>query len=111
MKGPGNMSMQASGMQDFWMINYDARRALHNHRFFSITQGVPPRIHVSRDCGAIVISNLPLAAINEPHVMAWRHSFYEISRETLVMRAAAVANGHREHVGGDPDATPLRAAS
>ena len=96
--------------QDFWMINYDPQRALHNHRYFSVSEGVPPRIHVSRDCGAIIVSNLPLSAIREPHVMAWRHSFYEISRETLVNRAAAVANGQRSHVGGEPETVPARIA-
>lgn len=111
MNMPGTRKSQGSGMHDFWIINYDARRALHNYRFFSVTDGSPPRIHVSRDCGAIIISNLPLAAIHEPHVMAWRHSFYEISRETLVIRAAAVANGRREHVGGDPEPAQLDVAS
>lgn len=74
-----------------WIINYDAPRALHNHRFLDNGSGSPPRIFVSRDCAAIVVSRLPLEEISEAHVMAWRSSFYEISRSTLERRAAQEA--------------------
>lgn len=84
-----------------WIVNYDAEHALHNLRVFSTLSGETARIYLSRDCAAIVISSLPLEYIREPHVMAWRDSFYEVAREEFIRRAAAVMNGKREHMGGE----------
>jgi hypothetical protein len=78
----GNIAMQCS-----WFVNYDAPIALHNYRFLqrlSSRDIIVPRIWKSRDCAAIVVSTVALEKITEPHVMAWRDSFYEISLRELL---------------------------
>lgn len=76
---------------DAWLVNYDVRGAVHNYHFL---QQLParhpqlPRIWKSRDCAAIVVSTIPLVDIPEPHIMAWRDSFYEISLHELVAEVA-----------------------
>ncbi len=81
-----------------WVINYDIGRALHNFRFLRNLSEQLVRIYVSTDCAAIVVSNMALEDIREPHVMAWRQSFYEIDEKTLRLRHAEQVEGRRCHI-------------
>lgn len=81
---------------DYWLINYEAERALHSFRFLRMLLGKPPRVYVSTDCAAIILSNLPLDLVREPHVREWQASFRELSPEDFVRQAAEMANGKRE---------------
>ncbi|MDX1444432.1 MAG: hypothetical protein R3270_11770 [Gammaproteobacteria bacterium] len=83
---------------DYWMINYDAQRALQSFRFLKLLLGNPPRVYVSGDCAAIITSNLPLKLIREPHVREWQDSFRELSAEEFVRRVAEIVNGKRKHI-------------
>lgn len=94
-----------------WVINYDAARALHNLKFLASMTSAAVHVFVSRDCGAIVVSNMALEDIREPHVMAWRQSFYEIDEKTLRLRHAEKLQGLRRHIGEIPGDCGLAEAS
>lgn len=93
-----------------WVINYDAERALHNLKFLAGVSAATVRIYVSRECGAIVVSNMALECIREPHVMAWRQSFYEIDESTLRRRMEEQADGLRQTIGEEPGSYGLAKA-
>lgn len=85
-----------------WIINYDPERALHNFTFLKRCchgRAVDVGIYVSSDCAAIVVANMPLEAIREPHVMAWRSSFRRLSEQEFLTRMNEFAAGHRRYIG------------
>lgn len=93
-----------------WIINYDVERALHNYHFFAAqmaNNGEPglPRVYASRDCAAIVVTNAPLDAIRDPHVMAWRSSFFELRRFDFLQRVEECLNETRRYLGADVEIT------
>lgn len=91
-----------------WIINYDVGRALHNFHYFAAQMADNgesgwPRIYASRDCAAIVVTNAPLEAIRDPHVMAWRSSFFELRRFDFLQRVEECLNETRRYLGADID--------
>ena len=71
------------GIPFAWMLSYRAAGALQNIRYFE--NGVrhckltfPIRVFLSEWASAIVVSFVPVEAINEPHVMEWLDSFHEV---------------------------------
>lgn len=85
-----------------WIINYDSERALHNYAFLKRccqNRASEVRIYASRDCAAVIVANMPLEAIREPHVMAWRNSFYRLSEQEFLVRMNDCAAGRRRFLG------------
>lgn len=98
-----------------WIINYDVERALHNYHFLAAQMADNgeagwPRVYASRDCAAIVVTNAPLVAIRDPHVMAWRSSFFELRRFDFLQRVEECLNGTRRYLGADMNTTTNSAA-
>lgn len=92
-----------------WIINYDANRAWHNFHVLAAQmadkgEAGKPRVFASRDCAAIIISNGPLDAIRDPHVMAWRSSFFELRHFDFLQRVEECLNGTRRYLGADKEA-------
>lgn len=89
-----------------WIINYDADRALHNYYFLAgelAQKGNEwPNVYASRDCAAIVVANCALDEIRDPHVMAWRNSFFRLSRFEFLQRVAECLDGRRRFLGAEP---------
>lgn len=94
-----------------WIINYDVERALRNYHFMAAqisAAGKLPRIFASRDCAAIVVTNAALEHVREPHVMAWRDSFFELQRVDFLARVKECLDGRRRYLGAalDEDRIP-----
>lgn len=81
-----------------WIVNYDPDRALANYRFLC-RLGLEPRVFVSRDCAAIVLSASGLDQVRDPHVRAWRESFFELQPEEFVRRVQECLRGMRNYLG------------
>jgi len=89
-----------------WMINYDADRAFHNYHYLAMQMADGghtgwPRVYTSRDCAAIVVTNAELDDIHEPHVMAWRNSFFELGYSEFLSRIAECLEGRRRYLGDE----------
>ncbi len=79
------------GIPFVWMLSYKASSALQNIRYFE--NGVrhcqlafPVRVFLSDWTAAILVSFVPPEAVNEPHVMEWLASFYEVPLEEAKAR-------------------------
>lgn len=95
-----------------WIINYDVERALRNYHFMAAqisATGRLPRIFASRDCPAIVVTNATLERVREPHVMAWRNSFFELQRVDFLMRVEECLAGRRRYLGAELEADRIPA--
>lgn len=87
-----------------WMVNYDADRALCNFHYLAALMESPasgcwPRVFASRDCAAIVVATTTLDALRDPHVMAWRDSFFELDRAAFLRGVEECMNGRRRYLG------------
>lgn len=78
-----------------WIINYDPERALHNYRYISRESVAAVAIFASTHCGAFVVTNVPLKSITEPHVVAWRDSFKQITEMELLARLPPAGHEHQ----------------
>lgn len=97
-----------------WIINYDPERALHNYAFLKRccqNRETDVRIYASCDCAAIIVANMPLEAVREPHVMAWRNSFRRLSEQEFLVRMNEFAAGHRRYIGEELPAAPAASAA
>lgn len=92
--------------QPAWIINYDVERALANYRWFAAhmaDRGATawPRIYASRQCAAIIIANTDIDAVRDPHVRAWRDSFFELNRCEFLARVGECLAQTRAFLGAD----------